>query len=131
MSGSNYSSYVDKKLTELKRKRAELDKEIERFMAALSVIQEADSADLRTDLFSLSGNSEAQKNMRPSKVIVAECLTSSEQMMKTHAIFDYVKRERKITRNSVIYALETLQKKGTVFRNGNKLWGLAGRDYAT
>ena len=61
MSGSNYSSYVDKKLTELKRKRAELDKEIERFMAALSVIQEVDSADLRTDLFSLSGNSEAQK----------------------------------------------------------------------
>ena len=40
-------------------------------------------------------------------------------------------RDRKITRNSVLYALETLQKKGTVFRNGNKLWGLAGRDYAT
>ena len=131
----NYREFFKVRLDDLNRQKEELDKEIRRAGTIISGLNEADRDSLRTDLFSHSGNGNGEiqkkKTERPSKEIVIECFRSSGKMMKTAAVIAYAVRERKISKQSINYALNKLLENNVLFRDEDKLWGLVGRSYST
>ena len=114
----NYRHHFKAKLGELNKEKAAIDKEIEKIGTILGALDEADST------------SQSSENGLATKDAVINCLRSSGRKMRTAAVFGNLRRNRKIARQTVNYALRKLQESNVVFRDNEKLWGLVGQDYA-
>lgn len=130
----NYRHHFKVKLGELNKEKAALDKEIEKIGAILGALDEADMTAQRT-LFSPSEDRadsarQSSENGLATKDAVINCLRSSGRKMRTVAVVENLRRNRKIARQTVNYTLRKLQKGNVVFRDNGKFWGLVGQDYA-
>ena len=113
----------------LKAKLAKLDKERDRLLTALGVLDELDSETLHAKL-SPNGVSRPETAIGTMIDAVVSNLQSSGQMMTARAIHEHLVQDREVSPAAVSTALNRLQKRGKVFRE-KRLWGLVGRDDST
>ena len=109
----------DYRMASLKSKLAKLDKERDRIMTTIDVLNEIDSV-------SVSPNGASQYTVKNGTMIdaILGILRSSGQMMTTADVYNQVNRDRTTTRPSVYSALSRLQKHGKVLKE-NHLWKMA------
>ena len=126
----NYREFFKAKLDDLNKQKVELDKKIREIGTIMDGLNEADRDVLRSDLFSLNSNTRREAKNSPTADAVVDCLKFSGQMMQVSSIRNHLSRERKISKQSIYYALNKLLKSNVVFHK-KKLWGLVGQDSAT
>ena len=116
---TDYRIFAKLKLEEIERKRAELDNERERFLSALSVLDEADSNSLRTQI----SNGDVSPKQKGGALIDTLLNILRDQPMTANDLYGHVTLERETSKPSVHTALQRLRKRGKIFKEGN-LWGL-------
>ena len=116
---TDYRIFAKLKLDEIERKRAELDNERERFLSALSVLDEADSNSLRTQI----SNGDVSPKQKGGALIDTLLNILRDQPMTANDLYGHVTLERETSKPSVHTALHRLRKRGKIFKEGN-LWGL-------
>ena len=114
---TDYRIFAKSKLDEIERKRAELDNERERFLSALSVLDEADSNALRTQI----SNGDVSPKQKGGTLIDTVLSILRDQSMATKDVCESVMLGRETSRASVGTALHRLRKRGKIFKEG-KLW---------
>ena len=117
---TDYRIFAKSKLDEIERKRAELDKERERFLTTISVLDEADSNALRTQI----SDGDAPPKKKRGTMIDAVVSILSEREMTTNDIYERLTLERETSRAAVGTALFRLRKRGKISKEG-KLWALS------
>lgn len=114
----------------LKSKLADLEKERDRIRAALDVLDEIDSENIRRTAQEPSAASNISANGTvPEAVIEVLKDTFREGGLTTKAIHEIVERKHGAQYNTVYTALSRLQKRGNIIKE-NKLWKLVKIDEA-
>ena len=101
----------------LKSKLADVDKERERLMSALGILDEIDSELIRNKF------SSKQPETTGGTLIDIIISILSERAMTTNDIYDRVTLDRETSKPSINTALYRLRKRGKVFKE-NKMWRL-------
>ena len=123
---TNYRDFIESKLADIDRRRADIESERERLLTTVGVLDEADS--------SQGDKSRPVVNAATAKVTVpfaiVDHLNSSGRIMTTDELHDYLS-QRAVTRPHMYSALHRLKNRGIVFKAGKNTWGLVGRDDRT
>ena len=123
---TDYRSFVESKLADLDRRRAEIEAEREQLMTALGVMDEADASERRTAVVAAA----TIPRPTPVPVAVTGILRSSGQMLTADDIYNRLSDEREVSRPHLHSALHRLKTRNIAFKAGN-MWGLVGRDDTT
>ena len=124
---ADYRSFVESKLADIDQRRAKLEKDRERLITALGVLDEADAS---------GGDATARPaetttpDRPPVTTAILNILKSSGRMMTADEIHDSLLQDHKVSRDLMHSGFYRLKKRGTAFNDGKK-WGLVDRDRKT
>ena len=123
---TNYRDFVESKLADIDRRRADIESERERLLTTLGVLDEADS--------SQGDKSRPVVNAAtadvPVPVAIVNHLITAGRTMTTAELNDLLS-QRSVTRPHMHSALYRLKNRGITFKAGKNMWGLVGRDDRT
>ena len=121
---TDYRVFVESKLADIDRRRAELENERKRIITTLGVMDEADAS---------SGGATVRHadtttpDPQPVTAAIVNILKASGRMMTAGEIYNILQQDRKVSRDLMHSGFYRLKKRGVAFSDGKK-WGLVGRD---
>ena len=122
---TDYRAFFKSKLVAVKSKQADLEKEREGIIAAIGLLDEADSESIREKI-------SPKKPIATNGVTLADTLVHvlGERPMKTNEIYERVVQQHETSRHTMAAALYRLRKRGKVVGKGG-LWRLPGSTAST
>lgn len=124
---TDYRSFVESRLADVDRRRAELENERERLITTLGVLDEADAFGGGT---TARPAKETTPDRPPVTTAIVNILKSSGRMMTADEIHDSLLQAHEVSRDLMHSGFYRLKKRGTAFNDG-KRWGLVDRDLKT